>query len=204
MRHEREPSPEPYWQEDLVLGNIELGGSLADLHLVVHRGWEAYTRHQELIPLDHAAGRRLYVHGRPYVVEPDLTLTIAVDPVPRENGHRERIGHVETAMWGRGRRQVVGNAQGWCYPRDATIVLWECILEGAYRQPVPAQDPLLALLWQGFEQLLVAQLPAATRLVTPSWEPECEPHHWHDFLSAQGYVPAPDHPRAFSKEVSRG
>jgi hypothetical protein len=35
-----------------------------------------------------------------YGVAPELILTIAVDPVPSENGHRDRIGHAETATWG--------------------------------------------------------------------------------------------------------
>ena len=49
-------------------------------------------------------------------------------------------------------------------------MLWECYLTDPNRQVDPCDDPILKLVWTGFERLLLARFPATGRLVTPSWE----------------------------------
>jgi hypothetical protein len=44
---------------------------------------ETFRGRRELVPLRHAAGIRVYVHARPYVLVPDYRLTVAPRPLPR-------------------------------------------------------------------------------------------------------------------------
>jgi hypothetical protein len=105
---------------------------------------------------------------------------------------------VEDARWEGLRRTEIGQAQGWYYPQDATLILSECFLEQRYRRGDPADDRLHLAIWQGWERWLLARSAGATRIVT-TWEDEYERPAWERFLASQGYQAIA--PAAFSKEV---
>lgn len=72
-------------------------------------------------------------------------------------------------------------------------MLWECFLEEHYQaKVVPVwADPLLASLWQAFEQLLTSRCPEALIIYTTEHEPLYESkQEWQHFLSSQGYTPS--------------
>ena len=63
----------------------------------------------------------------------------------------------------------------------------------------PLQNAALALLWTGFEQLLLNQFPGVGRLATPAWEDIYERERWQASLQTQGYQPFTE--QAFVKAV---
>ena len=88
---------EPYYQHDVYLGDVPLPGVShppgrpVGLHLRLHVAEEPYRGRRELVPLRHAAGTRVYVHARPYVLVPDYRLTVALPasrPTPGEAAGR--------------------------------------------------------------------------------------------------------------------
>lgn len=199
------PSPEerePYWQADLALGEVLLHGERVPARLRLHHARERYYGSRaELIRLAQPHGERLYLHGKPYVAEPELQLTIDLATQrERENGQQPALGTVLASEWVGQRTREIGQAQGWCYSADRTIVLWEAFLFDWLRAEHPLEDEALALLWGGFERALVQQLPDAQRIVTPAWEDLYPREHWRQFLTTQGYRPCEDDPqRVFAK-----
>ena len=78
---EREPIAAPYWTDDLALGEVALPRERAIVRLRWHQSEERVRGHEELFPLQHKTGPRLYVHARPYVLEPEITLTVGLLPI---------------------------------------------------------------------------------------------------------------------------
>ena len=201
-----EREPESYWQEDVGIGEIEFQGDHYPLWMRLHRSREAFREHRELTPLEHTTGERLYLHAKPYILVPDFRLTVALnEPMmpPNGNGRRRpgagQIGQVlssERVGW---RSRDLGNAQGWCYPADRIIMLWECFLEDWCRRPDPVEDPLLERSWVSFEYALIGMLPQAERIATPSWEDLYPRDVWRTFLVQQGYEP--ESPAVFGKAL---
>ena len=204
-----ERDPEPYWQEEVSLGEVEFQEDHYPLWMRLHRSRETYREHRELVPLRESSGERLYIHARPYILVPDFRLTVRLkEPasLPNGNGHRppeaRRIGQVlssERAGW---RSHDLGNAQGWCYPNDRLIMLWECYLEDWCRRPDPTDDPLLSQVWDLFEEQLVAGLSDAERIVTPSWEDLYPREDWQAFLQGRWYEPESE--AVYSKDLVSG
>jgi hypothetical protein len=144
------------------------------------------------------SGTRRYVHARPYVLAPDITLTVSLFSTPRETG---AIGDVVAASWEGMRHVEIGQAQAWYYPADRLLVLWECYFFDRWRLADPVHDPALAALWDGFAQHLVTRFPETTCIATPSWEDLYERPAWQAFLTLHGYALAT--PGAFAKELPR-
>ena len=189
-----------YWTHDLLLGEARIGRETAAVRLKMHVSDEPYRSRAaaDIVPLAHSVGRATYLHAKPYVLEPAITLTIGLFPTPADQGV---IGEVERADWEGMRHREIGNAQAWYYPADRLLVLWECYLTDWCRQENPLTDPALAVVWTGFEGLLRDRFPAAARMVTPSWEDLYEKVDWQQFLAGQGYAPVS--PKAFGKELAR-
>jgi hypothetical protein len=70
----------------------------------------------ELVPLAHPVGERGYVHARPYVLEPEITLTVGLFPTLREGG---AVGEVVDSAWEGMRHVEIGQAQAWHYPANS-------------------------------------------------------------------------------------
>jgi hypothetical protein len=66
-------------------------------------------------------------------------------------------------------------------------MLWEVDLWRG-REEDPAQDFLLACLWDGFERELLRVFPDAQEIVTPH-EPNYDTGLWAAFLAERGYTP---------------
>lgn len=162
---EREPRERPYFQEDLPLGRAPLRGRDTPLFLHLHRGAERIAG-GTLVPLAHREGGCTYFHGKPYVVEPEITLTVATYPRPRPGG---AVGEVAGSRVAGVRRREIGQAQAWHYPRDRLLLLWECYLLDRYQSGDPGEDFAQQALWQGFERALIARCPETERVAT-TWE----------------------------------
>jgi hypothetical protein len=194
----RHREPDPYWTDDALLGEVPLPDGPALVRLRAHHAVEPYHGRNvaELVPLAHPVGERGYVHARPYVLEPEITLTVGLFPAPRGSG---AVGEVVDAAWEGMRHVEIGQAQGWHYPADRVLVLWECYLFDRWRSADPLHDPALAAVWRGFEDHLLDRFPGAARIATPSWEDIYERPAWQAFLSQHDYAPAT--PGAFVKHL---
>lgn len=189
---------EPYWQQDFAIDLGQLGDRPGfGVRFKVHQSEERfhYGARDELIPLTVSRGVRTYFHGKPYQLEPDYRLTIALHPVPPPSGE---VGVVEEASWEGLRQREIGQAQAWYYPEDQILILWECFLEQSFRSGLPTEDPLHQAIWRAWEGSLVDHAPGVRRIVT-TWEDLYDREHWQQFLSSQGYQPVT--PAAFAKEV---
>ena len=173
------------WTDDLAIGELPLLGETPTVRLRLHIADEPHRGRESLYPLAHQDGPRTYVHARPYVLEPAITLAIDLSPAPNATGV---IGEVVEAAWAGMRHREIGNAQAWYYPRDRVLVLWECVLEDWLRHDDPRTDRALGGIWAGFERVLRGRFPAATRIATPSWEDLYERPTWQQFLGDQGYA----------------
>lgn len=188
---EREPAP--YWHEDVAIGEGRFYRDIYTIRARLHTETERFSRRDEIIPLSEPTGRRVYVHAKPYILLPDITLTVALSERPELSG---AIGEVLGSEWTGMRQEEIGQAQAWCYPTDRLLVLWECFLEERHRRDDAAADSTHAALWTSFEHLLLTRFPDTERLVT-TWEDLYDRSDWHAFLSAQGYEQAA--PAAFLK-----
>jgi len=141
-------------------------GDPYELRLKLHESDERFRHHRELFPLRQWTGTRRYVHAKPYVLEPEITLAVDLSPTHR---HGDAVGAVAASSWEGMRHREVSQAQAWYYPVDRVLVIWECYLLDPYREPLPITDMSLLTLWTGFERALLGRLPRAERLVT-TWE----------------------------------
>ena len=192
---EQDKERDPYWQEDTALGEGRIDDEQYGIRLRLHTSAERYQETREIVSLKHRRGERIYCHGRPYILQPEITLSIGVYPEPRG----DQVGEVLSSEWEGMRHQDIGNAQAWYYPAEQTLVLWECYLFDLYREENPLGDEVLASTWAGFERWLLSQFPETRRLVTPCWENTYERDHWQAFLAVRGYHAFNE--RAFLKTV---
>jgi hypothetical protein len=192
-----EREPDPYWQDDTAIGEVRLfRGETYTVRMRLHTATERASRRREIVPLSDAARERIYVHGKPYILVPDVTLSVGLYPRPDAGG---AIGEVAGSEWVGMRHEDIGQAQAWCYPADGLVVLWECFPEARYRAgDDPTRDATLHALWAGFEGWLAARFPDARRLVT-TWEDLYDRPRWQAFLEERGYHPAT--PAAFEKSL---
>lgn len=192
----------PYWNADARIGTLRLGSQkTTPLHLQAHVSPEQPARLREdlvAIPRQEERGY-IYVQGRPYIAEPDLRLTVALNPNATQDGP---IGTVVGNERAGARQRVVRNAQAWCYPGERTIILWECYLFEQHRQAdSPAEDANLLACWRGFERFLLRRFPETGRVVTTHDDPLYDTTEYQRFLGELGYRQYS--PRAFEKEVRR-
>jgi hypothetical protein len=98
---------------------------------------------------------------QPYVLEPNLTLTIGLYTKPKHYADQDSpIGESIGAPQVQGFREAqVGNAQAWYYHTDKTIVLWECFFDSRFHKHPFAADTNMHQLWQS--------LPSSKLLDTP-------------------------------------
>jgi hypothetical protein len=116
-----------YWTEEV--GPLEgwlrsAGGEPRIVRARVHPSEEAYRLDgldREIVPVAAPTGARTYVHLQPYLVVPDIRLTVALAPRLHSDGV---IGAVVAAEERGGRRQPIGKAQAWHYPADGTLAIW--------------------------------------------------------------------------------
>jgi hypothetical protein len=192
------PGPDPYWQHDVAIEtppSYDLTGGFG-FRFKIHEGTERYGRsHEDLIRLT-GPGTRLYFHGKPYQLLADHHLTVGLFSIPPPSGE---IGLVEDVRWEGFKHQELGNAQGWYYPENRTLVLWECFLEDRYRGGPPWDDTLNLIIWQVWERFLIDHSPGVDTVVT-TWEDIYDREIWQLFLEGQGYRRVT--PASFAKQVA--
>lgn len=183
----------PYYRNDprMVQGKI---------HTAEERYFGAAS---EIIPLKNRKGTCIYVNMHPYILEPELFMTVGMYPKPKHYADQdEAIGEVQSTRVKGMRQHQVGNSQAWYYPSDKIIVVWECFLDAHMRNVKSLTDDIhMPKLWQAFERWLSRQFPQATRIVTPFNDPIAKTiEEYQTFLRSLGYTPITK--AAFGKEIS--
>ena len=169
------------------------------IRMRIHTSEERYSGGETIYKLKQPRGDKDYVMAKPYILEPNITLTIATYPQPSSAG---AIGEVLDSQWEGMRHRDIGNAQAWYYREDKVLVLWECdIFEWARQDKDPSENEVLTTVWTGFERWLLERFKATEMVVTPSWEPVYTNEVWQRFLITQGYTPFAK--EAFIKEITR-
>lgn len=159
----------------------------------VHTSEEQYSlRHKEtdIEPIKTLRGTRTYFHLKPYVLVPDIRLTIGLYKKPKQYADQDSaIGETLGSPKQDGVREVqIGSAQAWYYHEDKTLEIWECFLESPFRTHPLVKDPHITKLWQGFEAWLCKQYPKARRIVMPFSDPIAQsPEEYQEFLASLGY-----------------
>jgi hypothetical protein len=187
---------DPYWTHNLILGegDVERHKSLIRLHL--HRSEETYEHsREELFPFTVRRGNRSYFHAKPYILIPRITLTVGLT---RPKADSDEIGRGIGSDVTNIQERELGNAQAWYYPEEKALVLWECYLFEPFRKDNPLKDPLLAIVWAGFENALLKALPNITKIYT-TYEPIYDRLVYKTFLKKMQYRPLEK--VAFVKEV---
>ncbi len=169
----------------------------------IHLSEERYSwGYNEIIPLSEKAGVRRYVNMHPYILEPELFMTVGMYPKPKHYVDQdEAIGEVLSTQAKGMRQNQVGNAQAWYYPQDKVIVLWECFLDSQIRNIKSLPDDMyMPKLWKSFEHWLSQQFPEANRIVTPFNDPIAKTiEEYQTFLRSLGYTPVAQ--AAFGKDI---
>ena len=126
---------------------------------------------------------RTYLHMKPFVLIPDIILTVGLYRDPRPDG---AIGEVIGAQERKMKEVEIGNAQAWSYP-DGTLVLWECFLHDFVRIHALPDDPNMAALWRSVEAFLLGQFSRAEQIVTTAFDPMFDRDEYQAFLTFLGY-----------------
>jgi hypothetical protein len=133
-------------------------------------------------------GERFYVLMQPYVIEPRIVMSVALDDKPKQYADQgEAIGQTTDSRVEGYSETKVGNAQAWYYPEDRMLVLWECFLESFVRDSKLNEDEHMRLLWTRFEKWLLTQYPQTSRIVTPWADPLWEQKEYQTFLKSLGF-----------------
>jgi len=187
----RQPFDEdPYWNRHVVLGEEAVYGRRQQIRMRLHRSEERFAGGDDHIPLTQRSGERTYFHAKPYILIPDITMTVAPSqPNGGKSALGTEIGRVVGSHVGTPKPLEIGEAQAWYYPQDRALMLWECFLEDRIRQHSdPSMDPLYQIVWTGFEQLLVHEVPDVEHVYTTR-EPIYDNALFARFLERKGYRP---------------
>jgi hypothetical protein len=175
---ERERDRDPYWTADLAVGEGTFYQQSHLIRLQLHQSEEHYYHREELFPLKSPSGTRLYFHAKPYLALPDVRIGVTW-----EGG----VGRTDAVTIEGSRKEVIGQAQGWYYPREKALMLWECIIDERHRLANAVEDENLDLVWRGFERELVHRSPGVKKLFT-TWEDLYPRELWRRFLAQHGYT----------------
>jgi hypothetical protein len=193
--HEREPAErDPYWTEDASLfeGSFRyFRGSPSIVRARIHVDEEHYrlgTADLEASLITQKAGGRCYVLLKPYVLEPDITLTVGLYAGETSG---QAVGEVLDSTWEGMRQRDIGHAQAWHYadPASPTTVLWECFLERHFRDHPLPEDPNMQGLWTSVESYLLTHFPKTARIITTDKDPMFDDREYQRFLRELGYRP---------------
>ena len=139
---------------------------------------------------------RIYLFMRPYVQQPNIVLSMAVQP--KHYADAGTIFGKTTGARVKGfRHDEIGNAQAWYYPQDKILVLWEYYLDDFTRDVPLLKDTNMTHLWTSFERWLLDRYPEAKKIITPYADPIWNVKEYQAFLRTQGYKK--DHPGTFAK-----
>jgi len=183
---------DPYYTLDTSLFDGQFryfGGSPVQVRGKVHLSEEQYhlrSAEREIEPITTLRGRRTYVHMKPFVLIPDITLTIGLYQEPGPGG---AIGEVLGARERKMREVEIGQAQAWYYQQDQVLIVWECFLHDFVRDAPLLDDANMRTLWEGFTTFLHRQFPALRQIATLAHDPLFSNEEYHAFLTRLGYAP---------------
>jgi hypothetical protein len=197
-----------YWTQDIPLFVVNIPYYHNKPRMVqgrIHMAEERYFGSaSEIVPLKNRKGTCIYVNMHPYILEPEMFMTVGMYPKPKQYADQdETIGEVLSTQVKGMRQHRVGNAQAWYYPADKTIVLWECFLDSQVRNIKSlTEDVYMPKLWRTFEQWLYKQFPEATHIATPFNDPIAKTiEEYQSFLRSLGYEPIAQ--AVFGKKITR-
>jgi hypothetical protein len=197
-----------YWIHDIPLFPVAIRYYRNQPRMVqgrIHTAEESYFgAASEIVPLKHRKGTCIYINMHPYILEPEVFMTVGMYPKPKHYADQdEAIGEVVSTQVKCMRQNQVGNAQAWYYPVDKTIVIWECFFDSQIRNIHSlTEDAYMPKLWKTFEHWLSQQFPEATRIATPFNDPIAETiAEYQAFLRSLGYAPIAE--AAFGKAMKR-
>ena len=194
--------PDILWPHRAIIGEADvptIRSGRCLIRLKFYQSAEAYRNRDELLfPLTSRSGHRIYFGAKSYILIPQVTLTFVSTPPQADNNV---IGKVIGSDVKQLQELEIGNAQAWYYPAEKALVLWECYLHKPYQQKDLLTDSLAAMVWQGFEQLLLKrkELRNAAPIYT-TYEPIYERTVWTKYMKKHGYRKVGK--VAFLKEVS--
>ena len=208
-----------YWQEEVVGGLLDLGRDMqAELFWQLHSQEELYEEgpledlglylSRSLAIFKHEArGRRIYLHGKPFIWKPRIVLTVALSEEETEVTSDDEstasrgIGRVISSDVADYERFYLGMAQAYYYPVDHALVIWECDVFHLTKHTEEdlGEGTFFVTIWKRFESMLREHFPATKLIVTPGWDPGYDSEEWRAFLRRLGYAPDPEHGRTFLK-----
>src|SRR5919199_5147868 len=118
---ERDSERDPYWTEDTSLfeGSFRyFRGSPSIVRCRIHVDEEAYrldAADLESSLIAQKAGSRSYVLLKPYVLEPDISLTVGLYAGQTSD---QAVGEVLASEWEGMRQRDIGQAQAWHYAAE--------------------------------------------------------------------------------------
>ena len=69
---------EEYWQKDEAVGEGQVGDERFSIRMRLHTSEERYDGGVTLIPLSQSKGWRTYLHARPYILVPEITVQVGL------------------------------------------------------------------------------------------------------------------------------
>jgi hypothetical protein len=167
-----------------------------------HVSEERYSdKHDEIVPLWQASGKRTYVMFHPYALVPNITLTIGLYRKPKQYADMEpSIGKVQSSEWEGEREEQLGSGQAWYYHTDRILVLWECFLSEFFRGEGLGADENMRSLWtgrRGIRHFCASWATARSRDILPMEKESLRSHRARlkYVLVRRGGDPLPDHPQ---------
>src|SRR5687768_14631132 len=112
---ERPPFPEDdFWTHDHQIGEGVFYRNAHAIRLKLHMAAERFDQSgdPEIIPLEHKRGERLYFLAKPYILVPDIRVSVNVYPYPTP-GDQGAIGEVASSDWAGMKHEEIGSAQAW-------------------------------------------------------------------------------------------
>jgi hypothetical protein len=99
---------DPYWTHNLILGEGDVEGHKSLIRLHLHRSEETYEYSIEnLFPISARRGTRTYFHAKPYILIPQMNLTIGLT---RPKVDSDEIGRVIGSDVTKLQEREIGNA----------------------------------------------------------------------------------------------
>jgi hypothetical protein len=167
-------------KKQLVRGKIHLAGEQYNFNSFGHSLERSY--------LNNPKGQRMYMLMHPYVVQPNIVMSMVVQPKHYADAGDILGKTIDSARVEGFQHHDIGNAQAWYYPEDKILILWECFFHDYARDLPLLKDANMSQLWINFERWLLNQYPDAEKIVTPFADPIWEVKEYQSFLRARGYT----------------
>ncbi len=180
-----------------MLGEGDVQGHKSLIRLRLHRSEERAYHSESLFPIaTKPREKRTYFHAKPYILIPQMTLTIGLT---KPKADSSEIGRVIGSDVTKLQELEIGNVQAWYYPAEHALVLWECFLFQPFAKKDLMKDVLFTKVWKGFETMLLKEMPETSQIYT-TYEPIYDRPLFETYLASMHYRKVDK--AAFVKEVT--